>query len=686
MRSGLSRHVAVLVCSLGVASAAAASSESRAERGLQRFAQSPECSQALHSPASVPMCLRAPAPDEPPVGTIGIMLDNPAHIAACFNGASPPTWEVQQMVERFLSTATTDRFNTNGSWPGPDNVPITLTWSFVPDGVSIPAGVGEPAAPSELFAVMDAGFATLGGRATWIAQFESVFVRWSRLAGVSYQRIVAAGTDWDDGTAWGTDGQPGLRGDVRIGMKAIDGANSILAYNAYPSGGGDMVLDSAELWSLGATSYRFLRNTIAHEHGHGLGLAHVCPSNRTKLMEPFITTLFDGPQQDDVRAAQQNYGDPHENNNTFIMATTLGPLAIGATLTPSIIPDLSIANAALTSIARVSDADWFKFTVSVPTLVTARVVPVGSFYPDYPQDAGCNTTDPNTNAPSVGNLSIALVAANGTTELASASVLPLGATETINGFLISPSADHYIKVGVAAGANEPQMYTLTVSGAAQPFSASNGTFADRIRLEWSSIPSTSSYFLLRSASNSRAAAVQIAAPSAGTLAYDDTGMALGVSYYYWLDVTTSGLAGPRAAAGPAVGVRGSVSADSCAAAVPIVPGGPVGFNTAAATTDGPSEGLCFSGAPGATDQVNADTWFVCTPVTAGPFTVRTCGSGFDTRLAAYAGTCPTIANSAAACSDNTGACSGGSGLQSSMRVQGVAGQAYRLRVGGGPGL
>ena len=33
------------------------------------------------------------------------------------------------------------------------------------------------------------------------------------------------------------------------------------------------------------------------EHGHGIGQAHVCPIGSMKLMEPFVSTIFDGMQR-----------------------------------------------------------------------------------------------------------------------------------------------------------------------------------------------------------------------------------------------------------------------------------------------------------------------------------------------------------------------------------------------------
>jgi hypothetical protein len=45
-------------------------------------------------------------------------------------------------------------------------------------------------------------------------------------------------------------------------------------------------------WGSATNSNRFLRDVVMHEHGHGMGMQHVCSSNSSQLMEPFINTSF----------------------------------------------------------------------------------------------------------------------------------------------------------------------------------------------------------------------------------------------------------------------------------------------------------------------------------------------------------------------------------------------------------
>ena len=129
--------------------------------------------------------------------------------------------------------------------------------------------------------------------------------------------VTAAGVDWDDGAIWGANGNDTTHGDVRLSMHPIDGGGGILAYTFYPANG-DMVIDRAETWGSSSTNlHRFLRNTVMHELGHSVGIDHVCSNNTGQLMEPFLSTGFDGPQQDDIRGINRNNGDPYEGNNTF---------------------------------------------------------------------------------------------------------------------------------------------------------------------------------------------------------------------------------------------------------------------------------------------------------------------------------------------------------------------------------
>jgi hypothetical protein len=320
--------------------------------------------------------------------------------------------------------------------------PTIIRWSVVPDGTAIAGSNGEPAAPSNLRAFLAGiyGSNSSSSRAQdqpWFGVMQSVFDRWSAVSGVTY--VYEAN---DDGAALGgtSNGIVGVRGDVRISGHYIDGPSNILAYNFFPTVG-DMVIDTGDtFFSNTASNSLRLRNTMAHEAGHGLGLDHVTPVDGTKLMEPSLSLNFDGPQADDILAINRGYGDRLEKNggnDTAAAATTLS----GSSFTIDTI-----------SIDDDSDLDWFKFTVGAGATLNVSATPTGSTYTS-------NGTTFNSLAQS--DLAIAVYGGNGSTLIASANVSGAGVAETINNLVLPGSGTYYVRV--SGSANAAQMYRLSGS-------------------------------------------------------------------------------------------------------------------------------------------------------------------------------------------------------------------------------
>lgn len=358
-------------------------------------------------------------------------LDVRTTVAACYSAEAPPSQEVMDWIEMNLYGGGGD-YQLGNRWPGTQGDPTTVTWSFVPDGLSIPNGIGEGVANSELFSRLDAQFSAQGGRATWIGRIQACMDRWSELSGVTHVRVKFQGNEWDDGASWSSSGAANLRGDCRISMKNIDGVNGVLAYNNFPGtgSGGNMVLDRSENWASAGNNNRFMRNIISHEHGHGLGIFHVCPANQSKLMEPFISTAYDGPQHDDIRAVQRLYGDPYEKDDTSVAATDLGTLAAGSTTEPWKVPGGAVNNGSICSIDANGESDWFKFSLAGSATVTVTVAPVGLTYKQGPQDQNCNGgTD--FNSLTVADLGVLIMDASGINILAQATLNPIGQAETV---------------------------------------------------------------------------------------------------------------------------------------------------------------------------------------------------------------------------------------------------------------
>jgi hypothetical protein len=332
---------------------------------------------------------------------------------------------------------------------------------------------------------------------------------------------------------------------VRISMKNIDGANGILAYNQFPGagGGGDMVIDRSEAWNDSFLDYRFLRNTVGHEHGHGLGFAHVCPITNSKLMEPFLSTSFDGPQQDEIRGGQYLYGDIYEPNGTSATATVLGALNNGSTITVGNVPLPNTNNAATVSIANTLDSDWYTFSLASNRVVSITATPIGSTYDDSPQNGSLQGNCSNNNfinALALGNLSLQLWSEAGPTQLVSQNTAAAGSAEVISQYLLSPPGNYQVKVNCSTlPAGESQLYKLSiVSDLNIAFTASDGTFNDKVRLDWTSVPNATGYRIYRGTTTSFGSATQIASVgfSGGTPpnTYDDTTANAGQTYQYWV--------------------------------------------------------------------------------------------------------------------------------------------------------
>lgn len=452
-----------------------------------------------------------------------------APVAVCFQQGTDPLVMAafQQAMEEAQSGAwphPNSRYQLGTRWTGNQGDPFTIRWSFVPDGLSIPGGAGEPDAASTLFAGMDAKFG--GNRALWISKFQQIFARWSQLTGLKYQ-YVTNGTDaWDDNAAWG---QPGsaTRGDVRIGMHPIDGASGILAYNFFPQNG-DMVIDANENWGSATGDYLFLRNTLGHEHGHGIGLNHVCPTNGTKLMEPFLNTSFDGPQQDDIRAGNRGYGDALEPDNSIATASNQGTLNVGGSLTLGTINNA--ANATSLSIDADGEQDFFKITTTGSLRLTATVTPVGSVYQSGPQVGNCDT-GASLNAQSQADLAIEVQNSAGSV-LASASANGLAAAETVAVDL--PGAGNYfVRVYETNAPSQSQLYRLNMSAGAP-----SGIISGRITfLDWvnpnASLPLT---LTVRNAStNAVVGSVNTTTNSLGDYSATIAGLSAGTNYIVQAD-------------------------------------------------------------------------------------------------------------------------------------------------------
>jgi len=355
------------------------------------------------------------------------------------------------------------RTATNSS-TGSRGTPVTVTWSFPPDGTLIP-GNTSGTVPSNLLSFLDTNFGTGSGgtdltQRPWFSIFSQSTARISALSGVTFVYEPN-----DDGRAFSSlniaQGVLGVRGDIRLGGKSFGAGSNTLASNFFPDYSEMMInTDKVSFFTNSSNNYRLFRNTIVHELLHGLGISHIDSSNAAFLMEPTISGAFDGPQLDDLLALQRNYGDFYEKNggnDTYDRATPLGqlsptqPLAIGALgSTTSIAP----TQVDFLSIDDDSDTDFFSFSISSRYDVRLQLSPRGTSYQVGPE-GGTQTT---LNTLSLSNLSLALMDTNGTSLLALADANGSGLGEEIMRQLLPGT--YYARV--KGSANDIQLYGLNL--------------------------------------------------------------------------------------------------------------------------------------------------------------------------------------------------------------------------------
>lgn len=370
--------------------------------------------------------------------------------------------------------------------------PAVLTWSIVPDGTTLPRGLGEPASPSNLIAFMDSLFydesEVVPGdddlmQRQWFELFDSSYERWEQVAGITF--TYEPNDDMATVSASSASrGVLGARGDHRIGGHNIDGDGrpSVLGYSYFPSYS-DMVIDTSEATIFGNPegNYIRLRNMLMHETGHGLGLNHVESDDVSAadghqfgsfLMEPFLSTRFDGPQFDDILGAHRLYGDVYEKgagNQTYQTATDLGVLGIFQSLTIGTDANdkfVDFTDVDFVSIDDNSDIDYFRFTIHQPTTVNLILTPMGPEYLEGAQGSATGNLQTMYDASALGDLNLTLYDVNGTTNLGASFTLGLGVGEQVLMTKLSKPGEYFVRVGSVT--NDVQMFQLQVTSVPEP--------------------------------------------------------------------------------------------------------------------------------------------------------------------------------------------------------------------------
>ncbi|MEC8555200.1 MAG: Ig-like domain-containing protein [Planctomycetota bacterium] len=353
-------------------------------------------------------------------------------------------------IQQFKQTGGVDPTTATGRWTNNE-----VTWSIVPDG-TIDSATGDP---SNLIAFMDAVYGRGDNGALqdrpWFPLFQSAYESWSNVSGINFTYEAA-----DDGAPIDQTsiGDAGVRGDIRIGGRDIDGNFNSLALNYAPSDGGasgldgDMIIDTNDAWFVvnaedASAENRFLANLIAQQAGHGLGLGHRIDAVGEKLMEHTVTDVFAGPQHDDILGAQRIYGDSDEGNNNPGSATQLGNLGNGS---------VRIAGNSIDSNA---DTDWYGFRIPSNGKMTLALSPTGEIY-DAGDDGGA-VLSLNTQR----NMLLGFRVIDGATmtTLISGTAASLGDSVSITDFSLPRTGpDGYLIEVTGAGA-DIQQYNLDIT-------------------------------------------------------------------------------------------------------------------------------------------------------------------------------------------------------------------------------
>lgn len=350
-----------------------------------------------------------------------------------------------------------DRFNVDQrKWNSAGNATAApgdagranLTYSFPPDGTTWGLSAsGFAAGSNNLIASLTSAF---GNEDTGKEYVRQGLAAWKKYAGITYTENSDNGIAQDQVST-----RRSTVGDIRIGGLALGTATGVLAYNAFPGSpslasivGGDMCINTSYFSVAGTfpdstNNFRYLRNVIAHEHGHGTGFIHQIPCTNNKLMEPQISTAFDSHNTDDRRGATRNYGDRYSGNQSLATALDIGNLTTPA-LRSFTNRDLSL-NGFWNNGANPSGADFYKFTLDSAQNVRIVATPRGGSITTGQQASGCTGTSTAYAASSAGNLAYVLTNEDGTVTIATIDATAAGGTEN-NLFTALPAGTYVLRV------------------------------------------------------------------------------------------------------------------------------------------------------------------------------------------------------------------------------------------------
>ncbi len=362
--------------------------------------------------------------------------------------------ETRLLATQFLGSGGWSRTATNGLTGRVQGNPLVVTWSIVPDGTLAPGLTGAANGSSDFRAWMASIYGgSTGGNAeseVWFEIFQDSFEAVAATCGITLRYEPN-----DDGSTIRTSsrGVAGTRGDIRIAARALDGNSGTLAF-AFAPDSGDMVFDSSDnTFNNTSSSSLLLFNVIAHELGHSLGLAHVCPLNQTKLLEPILTTRFRGPQLDEAQSLQRLYGDPLEVHDDVVNNDSPGNANV-----IELVEDVSRRFTRL-SIDDNGDEDYFQIDALAGQRLTVTVRPGEGTYLEGPQEGDTCTQGTDFDSGAIHDLTLEYLAPDGDTVLAVSDEGELGELEIINQFEFTEDGSYFVKIS-GDSSNASQLYRV----------------------------------------------------------------------------------------------------------------------------------------------------------------------------------------------------------------------------------
>ena len=405
-----------------------------------------------------------------------------------FGSVSPPCYHYQtapeaalllegvheQLLEDFAPAAA-DRFYTLRRWesgsylatPGSSTLvgdPVTITWSYLPDGTGLELGCNtNTAAPSDLIhfltTIFGGGPAVPGDYTTapWHPTFVAAFAEWETRSGLHFvyepndDGAPAADPDLHDHAY----GQLGVRGDIRIGGRSVDGAGGILACAQFPYNG-EIIFDTNDSYygnevnADGSVSDAFF-NIIAHEIGHALGVLHHLSANHQELMEPYVQNSFRGLQHAGELAANHYYGDRYENG-----------------ITPTPLPLADLTTGVNLSLDAATDVDHYLIAPEVSSTLTLAVTPRG--LTNYSHQS--SISQPSQTVNTTANAALRLRVFNAATNTLLATSSGGGGQQQLTLYVQAGLSYRLVVDGTFSAATDPvrsiQLYQLDATGVLLP--------------------------------------------------------------------------------------------------------------------------------------------------------------------------------------------------------------------------